>query len=104
MPISNPGAGKSIATGSYTGNQANDRQIITGFKCSKAIVMSEADGSMAIAIPDAAIHHMGTTHASTDADKLLLHATNGFIVYPTGGSFGQINANAVVYHYWAISE
>ncbi|GAG61600.1 unnamed protein product, partial [marine sediment metagenome] len=48
-------AGVTVATGSYTGDESNDRQITTGFKCSMVILIGQAgsaDKKIWFVIPD----------------------------------------------------
>lgn len=88
----------AVATGTYTGNDTDDRQITTGFKCSMVLLMSEATVIMWIAMPDGTLQQRGGTTAHVT--DLLLHATDGFVV-------DQVDANRPVYdpyNWWAISE
>lgn len=82
---------------SYTGNDANDRQITTGFQCKLVIIQEPTIPGLWLCFSDsfnfsvlvAVIHH--------DKVDLLLHATDGFVV-------DQISANynAKTYNYLAI--
>ncbi len=97
--------GKDIATGSYTGNDADDRQIATGFKCSLVIIQQ---GSLfnGILMPNMTIKHWSAAaYHGVDTPNTYIHATNGFVVSKSvaAGTIGS-NENAVVYYYWAISE
>jgi len=92
---------RTIATGNYTGDDATDRQITTGFKCSLVIVINFT-GSIKgcwIAIPSI------TGRAATTIDRtaeVSLHATDGIVVGEAGTDAG--NESGEVYYYWAISE
>jgi len=94
MPIYNP-SGKRIVTGSYVGDNGDDRQIVTGFKCSAVIIFS--GGVSAILVPGIAIM---ISNGAERTGGTALHATDGFVVYQTADS---LNQGAVTYHYWAIS-
>ncbi len=88
---------KEIVTGSFAGDDGDNRQITTGFKCS--LVIATADGAFgSILIPN---------QANRIADNIVLtggtqlHATDGFSVYQTGDN---MNAAGKTYYWWAISE
>ena len=102
VEVAMPAAGKSIATGSYTGDDTDDRQITTGFKCSMVFIYNstdEAAADMWIVIPGAAATVSGANYVA----YIALHATNGFVVSKTDlGNYG--NEPDDVYYYWAISE
>ena len=88
---------REIATGSYTGDGTDDRQITVGFKCSAVIVLN-ADHyySNHIFIPNFCIRIDTAEQRANSA----LHATDGFVVYAAE----YTNENLKVYYYWAISE
>jgi len=85
-----------IAVGTYTGDDSNDRQITTGFKCSYVIAQR---------VPFAGRFIYGTlpkavemsTGLPTKTD-LVLHATDGFVV-----DQNLLNYDTYVYYYFAIS-
>ena len=88
---------RTVATGSYTGNDGDDRQVTVGFKCSLVIV-DNSDQGRVIMIP--------SVTGKTSVDTYLtggsgLHATDGFTVYQTGDG---MNKSALTHYYWAISE
>ena len=92
---------RTVASGSYTGNDGDDRQVTTGFKCSLVIVLAITTGSnneCGIFIPNRV-----TSVASGEVlyGGSALHATDGFTVYQTGD---LLNHATDVYYYWAISE
>jgi len=89
-----------VATGSYVGNDADDRQITTGFKCSLVIIIGTYQGIM---IPNATLTKTSATHFVDDVAAQYLHATDGFVVAKTTPT-NSLNKNAVVYYYSAISE
>ncbi|GAI96417.1 unnamed protein product, partial [marine sediment metagenome] len=88
-------AGKSIATGSYVGDNTDNRQISVGFKCSLVIALYTWD-FCAVIIPGKASSFNSVLTGGTD-----LHATDGFIVFETADI---MNLTGVTYYYWAISE
>lgn len=92
---------KTIATGSYTGNQTA-RQITTGFKYSLVIVLS-SDGLSgnegAFLIPGISIKDQGNSLASMISNASL-HATDGFETDLSA----TLNKTGATYYYWAISE
>lgn len=93
--INNPAQAKLIATGSYTGDDTDNRQIITGFKCSMVSCVSVATMNHRVAFPLVAFRPDGRA-AETDC---VLHATDGFEV-----DAASMNAATYTYYYWAISE
>jgi len=99
MPISNPGAAKTIVSGSFTGDGTNNRQITTGFQCSMAVIMGPLAANRGIMIPNAGSSlDDGVPFASGSQ----LHATDGFIVSAAGPDL--LNVTSDTYYYWAISE
>lgn len=98
------------ADGTYTGNGGAVRQIATGFECIFVIILV-AGGSMDSArgqwnlVDDATIKHIvdgadPNPEHFNDVANCYLHATDGFVVDPTGGS----NSGAVVYYYMALGK
>ncbi len=108
MPIDNPAPPVSgqIATGNYTGNGNDNRQIATGFKCSLAYVQRRGAAIAWTAIPNTGLEHKSASpyHIGYTVieDRVLLHATDGFIV--DNGTAGSANDNGITFDYWAISE
>lgn len=98
------GDGKSIATGTYTGDGSDDRQITVGFKCS--LVILQKDGTYPAEwdlLPNITIEHCSKTDYHIEqVSNVSLHATDGFIVSSTGA--GGENPNFGTLYYWAISE
>ena len=91
-----------IASGSYSGNDNQDRQITTGFKCSHIILFRDAPTSANcwVAIPNSTRTFTGTQDHSSE---LSIHASNGFLCGgPGSGYLG--NESGETYKYWAISE
>jgi len=90
---------RKVDTGSYTGDNADNRQITTGFKCSIAYVKRRANTTQNM------IAHANESFKWSDLTTLTggsaLHATDGFIVYKTTDN---TNLTTVTYDYWAISE
>ncbi len=104
--INNPGKpAKEIVSGSYTGDDATAiRQITTGFKCSKIVIIPAGEPiKLGISIPDQIIHTTATAIAeAAPATYIVLHATDGFSV--SGSGLHNFNDATIVYYYWAISE
>lgn len=94
--------GRTIATGSYTGNET-ERQITTGFKCSMVIILTDEgfDGTqehIVITIPNFTLYQSEGVTASTE--HVSLHASDGFNV-----SDSRIyNDIGSTFYYWAIEE
>lgn len=98
MPLGNP-ISVAIQSGTYSGNDANDRQISTGFKCSLAIVYrSDTIEQTMLTLVTKTIDIVtgGGFSWSTDC---LLHASDGFVV----DKF-EMNKTGETYAYWAIQE
>ncbi len=94
------GGGATIATGTYTGNDGNNRQITTGFKCSLVILYSPwSTKVLAVMMPDGGAEVATAVFGMTGGSGL--HATDGFVVYHTTDF---INEDTIVTPYWAISE
>ena len=86
-----------IATGNYAGNNANDRQIAVGFKCSMVLVGRSANTMNWRLLPnDPRLLLTGAILAGGSQ----LHATDGFTVYETTDLF---NTTGSTYYYWAIA-
>ena len=99
MGLTNPaGAAPRIASGQYTGDDADNRQIVTGWQCSMVIIKRAANATQS------AMMLAGESWKLNDLTTLAggsgLHATDGFIVYTTGDSLNHVG---VTYNYWAIS-
>ncbi len=95
-----PNAHHTIAAGTFTGNDADDRQITTGFKCSMVIVlMPGGTTTIGVLTPDESFCIGAAAGHCPGASAL--HATDGFIVEQTNDN---LNENTIVIAYWAISE
>jgi len=90
---------RKVATGTYTGDNTEDRQITNGFKCSLVYLSTEYKGWLIT--PDVAQEISDSATISTLTGGTSLHATDGFIVYKTGD---VTNQGAILHYYWAISE
>jgi len=103
MPITNPaGAGKLIKIGQYTSDDAVDRQITTGFKCSCVLLIgfdAVATPTFAVIMPNQAVRDTGGDITT----GVILHATDGFRVGVTDHNYFN-RGSTNVQHYWAISE
>jgi len=98
-------SGVTIATGSYTGNDTQNRQITTGMKCSLVIVMGISQALAWFLIPaTGCVAHGPTSH--WDETHLALHATDGFVVDDRSSAAADTDSNSSphTYNYWAISE
>lgn len=92
---------RTIATGNYTGDNADDRQVTVGFKCSLVIVHTIATPRFFMAY-QTATHNLYLGEPATiqvDSVDCILHATDGFVV-----DRFWANDGGEVYYYWAISE
>ena len=97
-------APKKTATGGYTGNGADDRQITTGFKCSCVIIQNtDKANSRAVIIPNMALIDGSATDNKEETAKHYFHATDGFVVSCTWSDV-DLNFNGSEYYFWAISE
>lgn len=105
MGMGAPGAaGRDLATGTYTGNGADGRQIAVGFKCSMVIIQIVVGAQYrGVLIPNAALTDSQAAHNQDDLATSYLHATDGFVVTQTAATI-NLNFNASVYYYWAIGE
>jgi len=95
MPISNPSVSRNLVTGSYTGNDADDRQIPVGFHCSCVMIWERAARS-AILFPSVNVK-LSTGAELTGGSTL--HGSDGFIVFKTTD---DLNWNTDTYYYWAM--
>lgn len=93
------GGGATVATGSYTGNGNDNRQITVGFKCSLVFAYNTTHTSYC------GIMFPNVQRKAESVNKLTggttLHASDGFIVFDTTDN---MNTNGEVSYYWAISE
>jgi len=102
MPIDNPrpdvAAGAPSASGSYTGNGADNRQIVCGF-IPKFVILYDATHEKRwtlIGNNAALVHDTGTAHNTVRTD-ITLHAADGFEV-----DAANANLNGNVYYWVAI--
>ena len=91
--------GVQVVNSTYTGNDANNRQITTGFACKLIILYADVGGVdylwLCTSTSGSAKQSAGaTTVLSTD---LVLHATDGFEV-----DASNANVNTYTYYYCAI--
>ena len=94
--------GATIATGSYTGNDASARQITTGFKPSFVVIIESATllwfwlliPSYTLRVTD------GGAAFVDDTVETYIHATDGFVVDVDDAN----NTDPRTHYYWAISE
>ena len=98
-------AGPTIASGAYTGDGTDGRQIAIGFKCSHVVLQPANMNREWILIPLQTIMHWHINpHHCQDRLNTYLHATDGFVVSKTTcGNYGP-NENTLLYRYFAISE
>jgi len=89
---------RTIATGNYTGNDGNDRQITVGFKCSMVVILGDSESIHAVIVPSRGCH---IDDGFIFTGGTALHGTDGFVVSYTTDT---MNAAPSVYYYWAISE
>lgn len=90
---------RTVATGSYTGDGTDNRQITTGFKCSFIVLSSSISARRWTVIPNISIYDLVGAGGNVVTTDCLIHATDGFEVDNL-----YANANTQVYRYWAISE
>uniref|UniRef100_A0A6M3LDA0 Tail protein n=1 Tax=viral metagenome TaxID=1070528 RepID=A0A6M3LDA0_9ZZZZ len=90
--------GISIASSTYNGNNTNDRQIATGFKCSLVLIYDSGGGYAWITFSTSTTIRLATGGPiiAYTADALL-HATDGFLVDQSAA-----NATGLTYTYVAI--
>lgn len=91
-----PVAGATVASGTYSGNDTDNRQITTGFKCSFVICVARTQSAGRFAFQNRGAN---ITNGAVITD-FLLHATDGFVV-------DELDFNKTawgVYDYFAISE
>lgn len=102
-------AGAQVATGSYTGDGTANRQITTGFKCSRVVIMGGRKSCQWEIIPDISFYHtaLDTPLHCIDSAYSWLHASDGFVVNKGCGNnanYYGANENTYTFYYWAISE
>ena len=93
------GGGPTVDQGTYAGNDANGRQITTGFECAFVIIMRPAAARAYMYYNSGeSLQWIGSSN-SIGGD--LIHASDGFIVNGATGFFN--NSTGQTYHYFAIS-
>ncbi|MBA7663907.1 hypothetical protein ES703_71955 [subsurface metagenome] len=101
-----PPTPRVIDTGSYVGDGAANRQITTGFKCSKVMVMSNAQRGIVAVVFAGGNKTLNMTDIANQRQTpgicVELHATDGFLVN-VDPDYGY-NVNSETFRYWAISE
>lgn len=98
MPLNNPQRVRNVATGNYPGDNANDRQITTGFKCSFVMIQCDYAHTRWTMVPNRTVKDSDSAH-NVSASDALLHADNGFVV-----DKDDANLTGLTYWFWAISE
>ena len=92
---------KTIATGSYGGNDTGGRQITTGFKCSLVIIARTGAYGWTL-IPSNSIEHKPVSAYHADlTGTIALHASDGFTL---GNDLHGANKSGDTFYWWAISE
>ena len=104
------GGGGGVATGGYTGNATNDRQITTGFQCAFVLLMRQDEtnartgwellpNQTSVHCDDLPYHNFGRV-----ADTYL-HALDGFVVDNSGAypAAQTSNDNGAQYQYCAMA-
>jgi len=71
-------AKRRVAIGSYAGDDADDVQVVTGFKCCLVVILATG-AHCAIMVPGMAQN--GTVAL---AGGTAIHATDGFVTFTTG--------------------
>jgi len=98
MPLSNPTA-RAISTGSYTGDNTDDRQIATGFKCAFVInIRTGATDRLCVMTEDGWFR---SDVAASGTDNFI-HASDGFIVNVSSEPY--TNLAGVTFLYIAVEE
>jgi len=102
MKWATPAAGANFASGSYSGNGVDDRQITTGFLCKAVFILSQAtigiDAFMVLHPSGADCIHWADTDCVDDEEKPYLHATDGFVL---GDAVRYANNDGTTYKYVA---
>lgn len=96
--INNPATAKLIATGTFTGDGTDNRQITVGFRPSLVIFTGAVATSFGILMPNAPMRLQGQLFFTGGTD---IHAIDGFVVFDT---VDDTNRNLQVFYFWAISE
>ena len=100
-------SGGGVATGTYTGDNSNNRQITVGFICKTVfinggLVYSTYQGNGILA-PNCATRNMVTVGSGTTVDNgMKCHATDGFIVGSAGGANYYFNISGQTYNWIGI--
>ena len=93
------GGGATMATGTYSGDTTDNRQITTGFQCSLVIIFGVGQtGRRIIVMPNQVCFIDDGTNPS---GHVVLHGSDGFEVSDNTPKY--MNNNGGTYYYWAIS-
>lgn len=98
MTLRNPGSQRRIASGTFTGDASDNRQISVGFKCDMVILFAPLSAECALFIPGEV---RGLQAMAAKGGGSQLHASDGFTVYETTDG---LNGSTVLYRYWAIAS
>lgn len=99
MGISNPsGSSVNISTGSYAGDDTDNRQITVGFTCKGAIVMAAHANAFRATICETISHTDKAAGDNVYNTDIAVHGSDGFIVDTTTY---QLNTSGITYHYIA---
>lgn len=102
MIINNPAAGTAITAGSYAGDNADDKQIAVGFKCSLVIIWKpSASKSTAMLISINAANCFLISTQALESIGTKLDPTDGFRVRETTDRY---NTTGTTYNYFALGE
>lgn len=104
MPLNQPSQ-VLIDSGTFTGNDADNRQVTTGFKCNLVIIHATNDptrtGYLISSTVTRNLRHLDAGAYHTVLAGSNLHASDGFVVSKTSD---ELNWNAVVYSYFAMGQ
>lgn len=96
MTLDNPIASKRrINTGTYAGDNNDNVQKVTGFKCALVIILGTTDHSAIMT----AGHVVDIAGGSVRAGGSGIHASDGFVVYHTAD---LLNSTGWSYYWYAI--
>jgi len=102
VEVAMPAAGPNFASGSYTGNGVDDRQITTGFICKCVLILNQGISSVdffPVLNPTGAdTLDIRDTDSVDDQEKPYLHASDGFVL---GGAANKANGDGESYKYVA---
>ena len=101
---------RNVISGSYTGNDADARNITVGMKCTMVII--GYTGIQWVLIPsNTTVHPYNETSAAkahiNDVANCSIHGTDGFVVSKTNATTNVTsgsNGSGATYYYWCIGE